>query len=253
MSSSSQAHSSRSLNKDTFSATLPKVEQRQAKGFSFPVRGPEAGRAASPVESMPPLQDSASQASLTPFSATGTGRSDPGRPIDVTSDQRLSAVISDVNAVQLQGDLFRLPLNMPTWSQLLIMMPHSVLLGGGLSIPLGWRTPSPQSPIPLQDRDSPGRGYGKLVIGYHDSERSRTSRGDTSETLEVALSRIMDEEDFKSFKTDIDSISRAEFIEREAILKSELAQVFSVSNQKIVDVANENILQQQAVMSKKIA
>ena len=63
------------------------MEQRQAKGFSFPVRGPEAGRAASPVESMPPLQDSASQASLTPFSATGTGRSDPGRLIDVTSDQ----------------------------------------------------------------------------------------------------------------------------------------------------------------------
>ena len=71
------------------------MEQRQAKGFSFPVRGPEAGRAASAVESMPPLQDSAPQSSLTPFSATGTGRSDPGRPIDVTSGQRLSAVSSD--------------------------------------------------------------------------------------------------------------------------------------------------------------
>ena len=174
------------------------VEHSQATGFSFPVRGPKAGRAASPVESIAPLQDSASQASLTPFSATGAGRSDPGRPIDVTSDQklsavssdgverqpltdhasrqRLSAVISDVNAVQLQGDIFSLPLNMPTWSQLPIMVPHSVLLGGGLSIPLGGRTPSPQSPIPLQDRDSPGRGYDKLVIGYHDNERSRISR-----------------------------------------------------------------------------
>ena len=88
------------------------------------------------------------------------------------------------------------------------MVPHSVLLGGGLSIPLGGRTPSPQSPIPLQDRDSPRRGYGKLVIGCHDSERSRTSRGDTSETLDVALGRIMDEEDFKFLKTDIDSVSR---------------------------------------------
>ena len=39
----------------------------------------------------------------------------------------------------------------------------------------------------MQDRDSPGRGYDKLVIGYHDNERSRTSRGDISETLEVAL------------------------------------------------------------------
>ena len=62
----------------------------------------------------------------------------------------------------------------------------------------------------------------------------------------------MDEEDFKSFKTDIDSVSKAEFMEREAILKSELAQVLSVSNQNVVDFANENILQQQAVMSNKI-
>ena len=63
----------------------------------------------------------------------------------------------------------------------------------------------------------------------------------------------MDEEDFQSFKTDIDSVSRAEFIEREVILKSELAQVLSVSNRKVVDLANENILQQQAVMSNTIA
>ena len=158
MSSSSQAHSFQFLNKDTFSVTLQIVEQRQAKGFSFPVRGPEAGRAASPVESMPPLQDSASQASLTPFSATGTGRSDPGRLIDVTSDQRLSALISDVNAVQSQGDLFSLSLSMPTWLQSPISVPHSLFRGSGSSNPLGGRTPSPQSPIPLQVRDSPGRG-----------------------------------------------------------------------------------------------
>ena len=63
----------------------------------------------------------------------------------------------------------------------------------------------------------------------------------------------MHEEDFKSFKTDIDSVSKAEFMERGTTLKSELAQVISVSNQKVVDFANENILQQQAVMSNKIA
>ena len=40
----------------------------------------------------------------------------------------------------------------------------------------------------------------------------------------------MDEDDFKSFKTDIDSACKAEFIEREAILKSELAQVVSTFN-----------------------
>ena len=63
----------------------------------------------------------------------------------------------------------------------------------------------------------------------------------------------MDEDDFKSFKTDIDSDRKAHFIEREAILKSELAQVVSTSNQKAIDFANESILQQQAVMSNKIA
>ena len=63
----------------------------------------------------------------------------------------------------------------------------------------------------------------------------------------------MHEEDFKSFKTDIDSVSKAEFMERGTTLKSELAQVISVSNQKVVDFANENILQQQAVMSNTIS
>ena len=62
----------------------------------------------------------------------------------------------------------------------------------------------------------------------------------------------MHEEDFKSFKTDIDSVSKAEFMERGTTLKSELAQVISVSNQKVVDFANENILQQQAVISNQI-
>ena len=101
----------------------------------------------------------------------------------------------------------------------------------------------------MQDRDGPGR----LVLGFHDNDRSRTSRGDTSETLEVALSRIMDEEDFNSFKTGIEFTCKSEFVERDALLRSELAQVVSVSNQKVVDLANENILQQQTAMSNKIA
>ena len=58
----------------------------------------------------------------------------------------------------------------------------------------------------------------------------------------------MDEEHLKSLQTDVDSVSRAEFVERDAILRSELARVLSVSNQKDVDLAKENILQQQAVM-----
>ena len=50
-------------------------DHSQAEGSSLPVREPKAGRAASPPESVAPLQDSASQDSLTTFSATGTGRS----------------------------------------------------------------------------------------------------------------------------------------------------------------------------------
>ena len=214
MSNTSQARSCRLFNKDTFSATPPMVEHSQAHGSSFPVRGPKAGRAASPAESIAPLQDTASQASFTPFSTTGTGRSDSRRLIDVIFDQRLSAVNSDVIAVQSQGDLFSLSLSMPTWLQSPISVPPSFFQSSGSSNPLGGRTPSPQSPIPLQDCDSPGRGYDKLVIGYHDNERSRTSRGDISEPLEVALGRIMDEDDFKAFKTEIYSGSKAEFIER---------------------------------------
>ena len=111
------------------------------------------------------------------------------------------------------------------------------------------RVPSSRNPIPVQDHDGPGR----LVLGFHDNDRSRTSRGDTSETFEVALSRIMDEEDLNSFKTGIEFTCKSEFVERDALLRSELAQVVSVSNQKVVDLANENILQQQTAMSNKIA
>ena len=82
MSNTSQASSFQFLNKDAFSAILLVVEHSQAQGFSVLVRGPRAGRAASPTESIAPLQDSASQASFTPFSTTGTGRSDSGPLIE---------------------------------------------------------------------------------------------------------------------------------------------------------------------------
>ena len=44
---------------------------------------------------------------------------------------------------------------------------------------------------------------------------------------------------------------QGEFVEREGILKSELAHVISVSNPQVGDFADENILQQQAVMNNK--
>ena len=103
MSNTSQARSCQSLSKDTFSAILSLVEHSQAQGSSLPVGGPKAGRAASPAESIAPLQDSASQASLSPFSAKGTGRSDLGRLIDVNSDQRLSAANSSPPTAEDRG------------------------------------------------------------------------------------------------------------------------------------------------------
>ena len=89
MSNMSQPRSFQFFDKDTFSAILSLVEHSQAQGSSVLVRGPRAGRAASPAESIAPLQDAASQASLTPFSTTGTGRSDSGRLVDVISDRTL--------------------------------------------------------------------------------------------------------------------------------------------------------------------
>ena len=129
------------FNKDPFIASLPIVEQGQASTFIFLVRGVVAGQPAIAASDIVPLQDSASQASLTPFSPAETWRSDPGRRVDGTSDQRLSAVISDVNAVQSHGDLFNLPMNMPTWTPLPTMVPSQMVAssrvpsGGGLHNP----------------------------------------------------------------------------------------------------------------------
>ena len=115
----------------------------------------------------------------------------------------------------------------------------AVLSGGGLRNPGGCgprRALSSQNPIPVQDRDSPGR----LVLGFHVNDRSRTSRGAISETIEVA------------FNICIEFTCKSEFAEREALFKSELARVVSVFNQKVGDLANENILRQQSAMSDKI-
>ena len=78
------------------------------------------------------------------------------------------------------------------------------------------------------------------MLGFHDNDRSRTSRGAISETIEVA------------FKIGIEFTCKSEFAEREALFKSELARVVSVFNQKVWDLANENILRQQTAMSDKM-
>ena len=78
------------------------------------------------------------------------------------------------------------------------------------------------------------------MLGFHVNDRSRTSRGAVSETIEVA------------FKICIEFTCKSEFAEREALFKSELARVVSVFNQKVGDLANENILRQQSAMSDKI-
>ena len=115
------------FSKDTCTASLSMVGQSQASTSILQVRWVVAGQPAIVAKYMVSFQDSASQASLTQFSLAETGRSEPGRRVDGMSDQRLSAVISDVNAVQSRGDFFILPVNMQTSTPLPTMVPSQIV------------------------------------------------------------------------------------------------------------------------------
>ena len=109
------------------------------------------------------------------------------------------------------------------------------------------RGPSVETYIPIQDRAVSRR----FPIDARDLYRSRTSSGDSSEPIEEALSRIVDD-DFNSFTTYIEFAYKAEFAETEKTLRSELAEALAKSTLDVVNIANNNITQQQKAMAEKL-
>ena len=61
----------------------------------------------------------------------------------------------------------------------------------------------------------------------------------------------MGEDDFKSFRTGIESAYKTEFAETETIIRSELVEALAKSTLDVMSTANDNILQQQRAMLEK--
>ena len=140
------------------------------------------------------FQEQADRAILASTSSAEAGRSDPGRQVDGTSDQRLSAVSAD----QPKGDIQSLPLSLPEWAPWLQIVPSQSVASLGVLQGADDRTPCESGPrrgpsvetsIPIQDRAVSGR----IAIDARDLDRSRTSFGDPSESPEETLSRIVDD------------------------------------------------------------
>ena len=111
------------------------------------------------------------------------------------------------------------------------------------------RAEGPQSRVPIRDRPTPGRiAIEERVLG-----RSRTSfGGSSSEPIEEALSRIIGDDGFNSFKTGVDSVNKTEFAERAKALRSGLAEALAKSTLDVMSIAKENIMQQQRAMAETL-
>ena len=83
--------------------------------------------------------------------------------------------------------------------------------------------------------------------------RSRTSfGGSSSEPIEEALSRIIGDDGFNSFKTGVDSVNKTEFAERAKALRSGLAEALAKSTLDVMSKAKENIMQQERAMAETL-
>ena len=105
-------------NQDNFAANLHVVAVSPASTFKV-VSGADAVCPVKPTGVVYPLQASADDASLKQFSLVEAGRSDPGRQVYGTSDQRLSAVSADQQTNGFQS----FSVNLPVWTPLPLVVP----------------------------------------------------------------------------------------------------------------------------------
>ena len=150
------------------------------------VHSPDGVIPMKPLRIIYPFQDQADRAILTQTSLAEAGRSDPGRRVDGTSDQRLSAVmvqsaerqpltdhasrqslsavtiqgaerqlltdhasrqrLSAASADQPKGDIQRLPLNLPEWAPLPQVVPSQSVASLGVLQDTDCLTPSERGP-----------------------------------------------------------------------------------------------------------
>ena len=76
--------------------------------------------------------------------------------------------------------------------------------------------------------------------------------GASSEPIEEALSRIIGDDGFNSFKTGVDSVTKTEFVQRAKALRSGLAEALAKSTLDVMSKAKENMMQQQRAMAEAL-
>ena len=92
----------------------------------------------------------------------------------------------------------------------------------------------------------------RQLFGWHDFERSRTSYGDADESFEVALSRIIREDDLGTFRTGLESACETRHADAERIFRVELEHAIVLSIQDVVSLANANVDQEHAAMGERM-
>ena len=116
-----------------------------------------------------------------------------------------------------------MPLTLPEWAPLPQIVPSQSAASPGVLQNVDGQAPDEHGPrrgpsveafVPIRDRPARGR----IAIEERDLDRSRTSfGGSSSEPIEEALSRIICDDGFSSFKTGVDSVYKMEFAEREKL------------------------------------
>ena len=89
------------------------------------------------------------------------------------------------------------------------------------------------------------------MVGWHDLERFRTRYGDADESIEVALSRIIGEENLDTFRTGLEPAYETKHADAERILRAELEQAIVLSIQNVVRLARATVDEEQAAMGER--
>ena len=82
-----------------------------------------------------------------------------------------------------------------------------------LALPGDRRDDAPEIALPIQDYVDPNR----LVVGWHDNDRSRSSHGGASQTIDSVLSGTIGDDELDTFRTHLESVWETKYADKERI------------------------------------
>ena len=110
------------------------------------------------------------------------------------------------------------------------------------------RDNAPVIAIPIQDYVDPNR----LVVGWHDNDRSRSSHGGAGLTVNSVLSGIIGDDEFDTFKTNLESVWETKYADKEKILRADLERALYLSTTNVAYAAQMDVDSEMAVMAERM-